>query len=347
LNRHRLLQAAFAAFGLFVILVLTLAAFGLPVIESLRLIAQGAFGDKFGISRTAVKSTPLLLTGLGMVIAWRGGMYNIGGEGQFILGGIFGALVSKLVVGATWMPPIALTTAILLGSIVGGALWASFSALLYVKRGVEVVISTILLNFIATQLLGWAVEGPLQQSKHQLPQTEELPQAIMLWRPSAQVDLHAGVLLALLVAALTYVLLYKTVLGYRIRLVGANARAARAGRVEPRAIQLQALAISGALCGLAGGVEYTGMAGLLGSDFSQGWGFMAIPVALLGGLHPIGTIFSALFFGAVFAGSENLGRFSAGGSTLLYVIQGVAVLGLVGFRALGARTATNPTMEAS
>lgn len=347
MSRVKGLQVVGTALGLLLILILTLAAFGLPIMDSLKLIFQGALGDKFALSRTAVKSTPLLLAGLGMVVAWRGGMYNIGGEGQFIVGGLFGVIVAKSLTAAPSLPPLLGITFILLGSIVGGALWASISALLYVKRGVEVVISTILLNFVAIQLLSWAVEGPLQQAKRQLPQTDELPTALMLWRPNPQLDFHAGVFLAPLVAVATYVLLYKTVLGFQIRLVGANARAARASRIEPKSIQLQALALSGALCGLAGGVEYTGMAGLLGTDFSQGWGFMAIPVALLGGLHPIGTIFSALFFGAVFAGSENLGRFTASGSTLLYVIQAAAVFGLVGIRAFNARRPATAAPEAA
>lgn len=325
--------------GLALVLVLTLLVFGLPVIDSLRLITQGAFGDKFAVSRTLVKATPMLLCGLGMVVAWRGGMYNIGGEGQFILGGLGGALVAKIALAAN-CPYIPITLFILIAGVAGGAVWAYIAGLMYVRRGVQVVISTILLNFVAIQLLSWAAEGPLQEAKHQLPQTDQLPDAVMLWKPNPQTDLHAGVFLALLAALLVYQLMSKTVLGFRIRLVGANDRAARAARVNSSSVQVKALAISGGLCGLAGAVEYLGIAGLLGTGFSQGWGFMAIPVALLGGLNPIGTLFSALFFGAVFAGTENLGRFTTSGSTLLYVIQAAAVLGLVGFQAIKFRRKT-------
>jgi simple sugar transport system permease protein len=272
-----------------------------------------------------------------MVIAWRGGMYNIGGEGQFLVGGLVGALAAKLLLHAASIPGPLVTTAILLGSIIGGALWAGIAAWLYVGRGVQVVISTILLNFVAIQLLGWAVEGPLQEGKGQLPQTDQLPAAFMLWRPERQMDFHAGVFIALAVALVIQVVLYRTVFGFRLRLVGANPRAARASRINAKGIQFATLALSGALCGLAGGVEYTGIAGVLGTDYSQGSGFMAIPVALLGGLDPLGTVLSALFFGAVFAGTENLARFTSSGTTLLYVVQAAAVLGLVGFRALSAR----------
>jgi simple sugar transport system permease protein len=221
--------------------------------------------------------------------------------------------------------------------MIGGWLWAGVAAWLYLKRGVEVVISTILLNFVALQLLGWAVDAPLRERGGQLPQTDLLPDSMMLWRPDRQMDFHAGVFVALVAAALVQVWLFRTVGGFRARLVGANARVARANWINTRSVQFKAMALSGALCGLAGGVEYAGMAGQLSTDFSQGWGFLAIPVALLGGLHPVGSIGSALFFGAVFAGSEHLSRFTVSGSTLLYVVQGAAVLGFIGFKAVADR----------
>ena len=335
--KHPVARAAFAIVGLSLVLVVTLALAGLPILSSIKFILDGGFGNAVGLSRTAIKATPLLLTGLGMVVAWRAGMYNIGGEGQFMFGGLFGGLVAKLFIHSSIAPPIE-TISILVASIIGGALWASVAAWLYVKRGVQVVISTILLNFIALQLLGWAVHGPLQEAKQQLPQTDQLPDAVMLWRPNHQLDFHGGVLIALVIAPIIYVVLYKTVFGFRLRLVGANPRAARANRIDAHKIQFQSLALSGALCGLAGGIEYVGMIGILGITFSQGWGFMAIPVALIGGLHPLGTIVSALFFGALFAGTENLARFTPGGPTLLYVIQAIAVLGLVAYRIYNERT---------
>lgn len=330
----RVPRAIVTTVGLMLLLVATLAIFRLPVVQSLQLLAVGAAGDKFGLSRTAIKATPLLLSGLGMVVAWRGGMYNIGGEGQFLVGGLGGALIARLLTKLLWMPAPAITITLLVGSVLGGALWASIAGWLFARRGVEVVISTILLNFVAVQLLGWAVSGPLQESKGQLPLTDPLPDPVMLYRPDRQMDLHLGVLIALLAAVAVYFLLYRTVFGFRIRLVGANARAARANRIDVVRVQLRTLALSGALCGLAGGVEYTGIAGQLGTGFSQGWGFLAIPVALLGGLDPLWTVASAVFFGAVFAGSENLSRFTTAGATLLYVVQGAAVLGLVGLSAL-------------
>lgn len=320
--------------GLALVLVLTLVVFRLPVIESLKLIEQGAVGDKFGWSRTVVKTIPLLLTGLGMVVAWRGGMYNIGGEGQFVVGGLLGCLFAKFAMRATTFPPGITVLGILLACAVGGAAWALLAGWLYVRRGVEVVIGTILLNFVALQLLGWAVSGPLQEAKGQVPLSDLLPDRLMLPRFDRQTDLHGGLVVAILMVVLVWAFLYYTRLGFQLRVVGDNARVARANRIDGARTQLLAMAVSGALCGLAGGVEYTGVAGQLGNGFSQNWGFLGIPVALLGGLHPLATAASALYFGALFAGSENLARFTPAGTTLIYIIQAAAVLGFVGVRAL-------------
>ena len=319
--------------GLVLVLVLTLLAFHLPLGPSLSLLWEGALGDKFAISRTIVKATPMLMTGLGMVVAWRAGAYNIGGEGQFVIGGLLAAWIAKLAlphVGANgWS--IALMLA---GSAVGGSAWAGIAGWLQVKRGVEAVISTILLNFIALQLMGWLVMGPLQEAAHQLPQTDSLPDSAMLFRPDRQMDTNVGSLIALAAALLTFAYLFRTVAGYRLRLVGANPSVARANRIDAAAAKLQAFLVSGALCGLAGGLEYTGVEGLIGLGFNQNWGFLGIPVALLAGLHPLAVIPSALYFGALISGSENLGRFTKGGPTLVYVVQAAAVLAFVSFGSL-------------
>ncbi len=320
--------------GLIVVLILTLAAFQLPIVDSVKLIFEGAFADKFAWSRSAVKMTPLLLTGLGMVIAWRAGVYNIGGEGQFVVGAIFGAAIGKALIGAnaTGMPGGSVL--ILGGCAVGGAIWAWFAGWLYVRRGVEVVISTILLNFIAIQLLGYAVSGPLQEQKRQVPQSDLLPESLMLARFDRQTDVHWGTVLAVVMAVLLTVFLYRTVMGYRLRLVGDNPKVARVNYIDPGKVQLSSMALSGAMCGLAGGVEYLGLVGQLGTTFPQQWGFLGIPVALLGGLNPMLTAGAAFFFGALFAGTENLARFTPAGTTIVYVIQATAVLAYVGLSGL-------------
>lgn len=324
--------------GLLLVLVLTFAAFRLPIGDSLRLLAEGAFEGKFALARTALKSTPLLLTGLGMVVAWRAGMFNIGGEGQFVVGGLAGAAVAKAILRhAPGTAPALVVPALLIACVAGGAFWAWLAGWLYVRRGVEVVIGTILLNFVAFELLDYAVSGPLQETRRQLPMTDQLPDPMMLTKFDRQSDLHAGVILAVAMAALVYVYLFLTKDGYRLRLVGSNPRVARAYAIDPAKAQIRAMLLSGALCGLAGGVEYMGISGQIGGGFSQQWGFLGIPVALLGALHPLLAVISALIFGALFAGSENLARFTPAGTTIIYVVQAVAVLGFVGLQALAAK----------
>lgn len=336
----RIGEAALTALALIALLALVLAAFGLPVLESMKLIAEGAFGDRFGIARTLVKTTPLLLCGLGVVVAWRAGMYNIGGEGQFVAGALGGATLAKLL----WGSFGPLFTLLGLGaSTLGGALYGWLAGWLGVRRGVNVVIGTILMNFVALQLLGWAVSGPLQEAKRQLPLTDRLPEAAMLARYDRQSDLHLGVLIAVLIAAAVWVFLFRTAAGFRLRLVGENAGAARAARIAPGPVQLRAIALSGGLCGLAGGIELYGVSGQVGTGFALGWGFLAIPVALVGGLTPWGTALSALLFGAILAGSESLARFSTSGSAIVLIIQAAAVFGLLAIRSLPRR---NQAMEA-
>ena len=314
--------------GLFLAVVLTLALFGVDTIQGLKLLGDGAFGDKFGVARTLVRSTPLLLCGLGIMISWKAGMYNVGGEGQYIVGGIGGAMIAKMLLASN---PTLANIAVLGGSIVGGSLFAAFAGWLQVKRGVQCVISTILLNFIAIQGLAWAVRGPLQESKRQLPLTDRLPNAMRLQRFDPMTDLHSGVFIALIALVAVAIFLNLSKSGFKLKLVGENPRVARANQINPDRVQISAMAISGALCGLAGGVDYLGLTGQIGDGFSQNWGFLAIPVALLGGLNPWGVLGSALFFGALMAGGEGLARFNATGTTLVYVIQAVAVLGFVGF----------------
>jgi general nucleoside transport system permease protein len=312
-------------------LILTLAIFGMPVFPSLRLIAEGAFGDAAGWSRTIVKTTPLVLCGLGMVLAWRAGIFNIGGEGQFLIGASSGAgaaILFQNVTGGLQNPLI------LLAAMLGGGAYAAFAGWLQVKRGVPAVISTILLNFIAIYFLDWAVNGgPLQRPDGIMPQSQPLKESVMLLRFSRQLDVHSGSLYALLAVGAVWMYLYTTIGGFRLRLVGENSRVARANRIPADRIAIWAMFFSGALCGLAGGIEYTGITGLISAKgFSQGWGFLAIPVALLGNLHPLGVLLSALYFGALFAGSENLARFQSGADKLILFIQGTAVLGLIGMR---------------
>lgn len=335
----RVCEVALIAVGLALIVVLVLWAFGLPVAESIKDLWAGAAGDRFGRARTLVRSSPLILCALGIVVAWRAKMYNIGGEGQYVVGGVCGAWTAQAFAGAV---PGLLNLLVLLGAMVGGAVYAWIAGWLHVKRGVQVVISTILLNFVALQVLSFAVNGPLQESAGQNPMTDPLPADAMFARFDSQSDLHAGVLVAYVVAVLVGVYLFRTRSGFRLRLVGENPEAARISGVDVAKTQLRSMLLSGALCGLAAGVDYAGFIGRVGSHFNQDWGFLSIPVALLAGLNPYSVAVSGLFFGGLFAGSENLAMFNTLGGTVVYVVQAVAVLVFVG---IGGWLASRPLRQ--
>lgn len=312
--------------GLTLVVGLTFLVFGLDLGLSFKVVTDGAFGGEIGWSRTLVNMTPLLLTGLGITVAWKAGMYNIGGEGQYIVGGLLGAATARFL---PVSPGPGLAAIILLATAVGGALYASLATWLQIKRGVQVVISTILLNFVALQLLAWSVGGPLRDPSSTASQTAELPATAMLARWSVRTDLHFGVVLGILVAVLIWIYMRWTVGGFRLRLTGENERAARAASMDTSQIRLKAMALSGALCGLAGGIQFVGISGVIDAGFNQQWGFLGIPVALLGGLNALGVLASAFYFGALFAGTQALSRTTPGGDLLIFVVQGVSVLAFI------------------
>lgn len=318
----RTLNGLGLAAAVLIALVAVLLALELPLGESLQRLLAGSFGSSYALSNTLVKSTPLILTALGVIVAWRAGMYSIGGEGQFIVGGICGAALFKV---APNLPASLLSILMLLAGILGGAIYAFIPGLMAVKRGIQVVISTILLNFVAIQLLGYVVTGPLKEGG--VPMTKRLPDIAMLQRFDRQSDLHAGIFIAIAVLAVVAVAFWYTPWGFRLRLVGDAPRVARANRLPVDSQKLLAMAISGGLCGLAGAIEYVGLAGQLSTGFTQNWGFLAIPVAILATLNPVGVALTAPLFGALFAGSDNLARFTRAGSAVVAIVQAVVVLG--------------------
>ena len=317
---------------LVLVIVVSFLLFGVPIGDGCRLLFEGAFGDKVAISQSLVRATPVLLTAIGITVAWRAGAFNIGGEGQLLVGALFAATIGKLILDTHL--GFAGCMIMLIGAAIGGALWSGLAATLYLKRGVDLVISTILLNFIGDKLLLFFVEGPLRKAGQTGPLTDQLPDSLMLPKFSRQSDLHFGIVIALVVALVVGYWLFLTKLGYFARIVGANSRFARANRISAEQVKLKAMLLSGAVCGLAGGIQYLGINGQLTGSFSQQYGFLGIPVALVGALNPFAIIPSAVLFGGLFAATSNLSRYGGIGSYFVYVIQAATVLGLLLFRAI-------------
>lgn len=345
-------QALAYGLGLLLLLAVTFLLLGIPPGDAFSKLAAGAFGDSesghlYALSETLVKTCPLLLTALGVVVAWRAGLFSIGGEGQLLMGALAATALSKL---DRQLPAPLLIPLMLAGGGAAGALWGGLAGWLRVKRNVQEVISTIMLNYIALYVVGAMVQGPLQEHTHISPQSDPLPDALLFARliPPAlsngiQTRLHGGLFLALLAVPIIYLFLFRTSAGFGLRIMGQNAEAARVARFPIDRLRIEAMLISGGLCGLAGAVELLGVSGRLDAAFSPGWGYTAVPVALLGGLNPVGTLFSALFFGALTAGSGNLARFSGVSFVLINIIQAAAVLAVVGTRAWSLRRSGSET----
>lgn len=318
-----------------IVILISFLIFGIPIGEGAKLLFEGAFGDKVAISQSLVRATPVLLTATGITIAWRAGAFNIGGEGQLLVGALMAATLGKFLLNSNL--GFAGCLIMMIGAAVGGALWSGLAAILYLKRGVDLVISTILLNFIGDKLLMFFVDGPLRKPGQTASLTDQLPDSLMLPKFSRQSDLHLGIFIALLVALAAGHWLWRTKPGYFARIVGANSRFARSNRIDADQVKFKAMLLSGAVCGLAGGIQYLGINGQLASSFSQQYGFLGIPVALVGALNPFAIIPSAVLFGGLFAATSNLSRYGGIGSYFVYVIQAATVLGLLLFRSINDR----------
>lgn len=315
------MRAVAAAIAAMLLLSLSALVFGRSPLELLSILITGSVGSRFAIDGTLLKSVPLLLTGLSVALAFRAGVWNIGGEGQFIVGAIAAIIASRFGLAAA-----------LLASMLAGALWASIATAMRLWRNAPEVLTTILLNFIAIHLLGWCVNGPLQERGAQYPQTDTAAVAL----PQLG-EVHAGLLLAIAASIAAWFLLYRTAEGLRLRATGFNARAAKWAGIDVDRQLVRAMAMSGALAGLAGGIELLGVTHRLFERFAVGYGYSGIAVALLAQLHPLATIASSIFFGALSTGAGELQRTANISSNVAIFGQAVVILVLILFGSWRAR----------
>lgn len=312
----------------FVLLALLLLATGHAVGPALTALVRGAAGSSYAItSATIVRMVPLGFAGLAVALAFRAGILNIGAEGQLLIGAAAATAVAGPLTGSA--PIIGLPLMLATGAVAGAA-WAGVAALLRLRFGVLEVISTIMLNFVAQYLTGWLVRGPLQEPTRVNPQSTTLPDALHLPVLLEGTRLHAGVPLLLLTGIAVWWWLAHTASGFRVRAVGMNALAARsAGEVQVGRTIVGAFVLSGLLAGLGGAVEYAGITYALYENFSPGYGYTAIAVALLARLHPIGVLGTALLFGALEAGANAMQRDAGVPSVVVSVVEALLILLIV------------------
>lgn len=331
-----ILLAVLLAIAIAGVVAAVLAISGFSVAPAFAALARGAAGSYYAIfSATLVRATPLILTGLAVAIAFKGGILNIGAEGQLLAGATLAATVTL-----AWGD--ALGAAALLVALpvaaVGGAAWAAIPAWLRRRFGVLEVISTIMMNFIALYGVGYLVRGPLQEPSRIYPQSSSIPAAAQLPLLISGTRLHIGFALAVLAALVAWYAMRHHASGFRLRVVGANpSAAASAGRVDVARVSTRAFLLSGALAGLAGGIELTGVTYALYENLSPGYGYTAIAVALLAGLHPGFVLASGIFLGGLEAGAAAMQREAGVPLVVVNVVEALIILAIVGASAGIAR----------
>ncbi len=297
------------------------------------IMLRGAFGGSRQLTETVLKTGPLLLVGLGLTAAFRARVWNIGGEGQFYMGALLGGLVA---LGLPGLPPVILIPLMLAAGALGGMLWALLAGLLKVRRGMNEIISTLMLNYVAYFLLEYLVRGPLKEPGGFLPVSAQFVASARLPLLFGS-RVHVGIILVILMVPLVYLLLWKTPLGFKLRAVGSKERVARYAGIDVGRVILFALAFSGALAGLAGIIEVSTLHTRLKGGISAGYGFSGILIALLGRMHPLGVVAAAIFFAALNIGAQSMRVILGLPPSLADVIQAVIVLSVLTVDALARR----------
>ena len=288
-------------------------------------MVRGAFGSRLSISETLTRTTPLILTGLAAAVAFRARLWNIGAEGQLYAGAIVAAWLGHSLASA--LPPLISIPLIMAGAMVVGALLLLGPVILRLRLGVDEVVTTLLLNFIILLFVSLMIEGPMKDPlAFGWPQSVAVGSDAMLPKLLARSRLHIGLLIAIIIALLIWLVQSRTVFGMRTRAAGLNAGAAEFAGVPLARTLLAVACISGALAGLAGAIEVTGLKGYVTLDLSPGYGYSGIVVAMLAGLHPIGVVMTAVFVAVVFVGADAMSRALGVPSFIADVIVSISLL---------------------
>jgi len=304
-------------------LAIVTATGGNPV-ETVRALVYGSVGNSVNLSSTLVKSVPHALTGLSVALAFRAGLFNIGGEGQLYVGAAGAAWIGALDIGLPSAVHLPLTIAT---GCTFGAIWGGIAGWLKASRGVHEVINTIMLNYIAIYGVDYLVRAPLSAGSHtartaDVVSSSRLP---VMWE-APPIEVSCGIVIAGMLCLGCWWMLFRTPIGFDIRTVGQNPEAADSVGVSSRRITVLAMTLAGAIAGAAGSLEITGVHHTLYAQFSPGYGFDGIAVALLGRSHPLAVIPAAFLFGALRTADRWL-QLSAGvPKDIVIIIQAVAIL---------------------
>jgi general nucleoside transport system permease protein len=322
-------------------------------IDAYGAMAQGAFGNENATAETLVKAIPILFVAIGICVAFRAGMTNIGGEGQMVMGAVAGTAMALALPDA---PGFVVVTMSLLAGFAAGALYGGIAGLLKAYFNVNEILTTIMLNQVAVQLMNYLLNGPLldptEAGANHIPKTARIAEQAELGRLSftlpdavgslfgdtdlfGKTRLHIGLVLAVILAIVIYVLLWRTIVGYRIRAVGENERASRYAGIRVKRYMLLSMLLAGGMAGLGGVVQVLGLTYRLQTDgsasgFTANAGFNGIVAALFGGLNPIGAIPASILFGGLLVGAQKMQREVGVSASLITALNGVIVIFVVG-----------------
>ena len=331
-SRVAQVAAPFAAVAFTLIVTSLLVAWaGAPVGRAYALLLEGGFGSAFAWGETLTRATPLILTGLAAAVAFKARLYNIGAEGQLYLGALAAVAVGGLHGGNGFaLAPWLLFPLMMLAAAAAGALLLLGPALLKSRLGVDEVVTTLLLNFIVLLFVSLMLDGPMKDPTAMgWPQSVALQDALQLNKLAERSRMHTGLLWALVLALLLWALLKFTTLGFEIRAVGANARAAAFAGMPVGWVTVKVALLSGALAGLAGAIEVAGRTGYVTLDMSPGYGYSGIVIAMLAGLNPLGVVAAAVFVAGILVGADSMSRAVTVPTYIADVIVSVSLLAML------------------
>ncbi len=284
---------------------------------------KGSIGDAYAITDTIRGMIPLVFTGLAVAFASRTGVFNIGAEGQLYMGALASAITALFLE----LPSFLLILVSIIAGILGGAIWALIAVLLREKRNVNIVISTLMLNYLAVTFVHFMVNGPIKAKNSLQVATEQLPESAFIpYLIPRPYGVTYAIIIIFLVITVLYLLLNYTSLGFKIRAVGENKKAAEVAGIKVDILVVLSLVISGGLAGLGGTLEILGNQHRLVSGFSSGYGYTGIPISLLARSNPIGVLFSAFFFSVLRTGSISMQATAGVSSNVTDIIQGLVIV---------------------
>ena len=319
----------------FVVAGILIACVGGNPIEAYSYLLQGAFGSKANIGETFVKATPLIFTGLAATFAYKCGVFNLGIEGQFVMGAVASIWISTTVQSISGLPLLIIS--LMAGAIAGG-LWAAIPGILKVTRGLNEIIVSIMLNYIAILFMGYLFTGPLREGS--VPQTAAVDVRLSRLMEGARV--HAGIIIAIVIGVVIYYFINNTSSGFKLRAVGLNQVASKFNGYSVKKYMLLSFIISGAIAGLGGSVELHGTQYRLMSGFGEGYGFDGIAIALIGQLNPIATILVAYLFAILRTGATTMQVGTGMPTAIIDIIQALVII----FAVAGSSLVNLPKIKA-